>query len=77
VVKAVVTVLGLVDGIVASLFDLDGVLTNAAAVHNGAWTEVRGEQRFPPARERRCGSAGCRDGERVGEPQEPGGVALH
>jgi hypothetical protein len=33
-------VLGLPDGIVACLFDLDGVLTNTAAVHNAAWTEM-------------------------------------
>lgn len=32
--------LGLPIGIVACLFDLDGVLTNTAAVHNDAWTEV-------------------------------------
>ena len=25
---------------IACLFDLDGVLTNTAAVHNGAWTEM-------------------------------------
>jgi len=31
-------VLGLPDGVVACLFDLDGVLTNTAAVHNAAWT---------------------------------------
>jgi beta-phosphoglucomutase family hydrolase len=36
----VVVVLGLPDGIVACLFDLDGVLTNTAAVHNAAWTEM-------------------------------------
>ncbi|NAZ75041.1 beta-phosphoglucomutase family hydrolase [Kineococcus sp. T13] len=30
--------LGLPDGVTALLFDLDGVLTNTAAVHNGAWT---------------------------------------
>ncbi len=32
--------LGLPVGIVACLFDLDGVLTNTAAVHNEAWTDV-------------------------------------
>ena len=32
--------LGLPVGVVACLFDLDGVLTNTAAVHNDAWTEV-------------------------------------
>ena len=32
--------LGLPDGVVACLFDLDGVLTDTASVHNGAWTEV-------------------------------------
>jgi beta-phosphoglucomutase-like phosphatase (HAD superfamily) len=31
--------LGLPDGVTACLFDLDGVLTNTAAVHNKAWTE--------------------------------------
>jgi beta-phosphoglucomutase family hydrolase len=30
-------VLGLPDGVIACLFDLDGVLTNTAAVHNAAW----------------------------------------
>jgi beta-phosphoglucomutase family hydrolase len=29
--------LGLPDGVTACLFDLDGVLTNTAAVHNAAW----------------------------------------
>jgi beta-phosphoglucomutase family hydrolase len=33
-------VLGLPDGVTACLFDLDGVLTNTAAVHDTAWTEV-------------------------------------
>jgi beta-phosphoglucomutase family hydrolase len=33
-------VLGLPDGVTACLFDLDGVLTNTAAVHNKAWTEM-------------------------------------
>ncbi|MFL5911829.1 MAG: beta-phosphoglucomutase family hydrolase [Gaiellaceae bacterium] len=32
--------LGLPDEVIACLFDLDGVLTNTAAVHNGAWTEM-------------------------------------
>src|SRR3954451_8283876 len=32
--------LGLPDGITALLFDLDGVLTNTAAVHNAAWKEM-------------------------------------
>lgn len=32
--------LGLPDGVVACLFDLDGVLTNTAAVHNAAWTQM-------------------------------------
>src|SRR5215207_3982571 len=32
--------LGLPDDVIACLFDLDGVLTNTAAVHNGAWTEM-------------------------------------
>ncbi len=32
--------LGLPDGVVACLFDLDGVLTDTAAVHDGAWTEI-------------------------------------
>jgi beta-phosphoglucomutase family hydrolase len=34
------TLLGLPDHVIACLFDLDGVLTNTAAVHNGAWTEM-------------------------------------
>jgi beta-phosphoglucomutase-like phosphatase (HAD superfamily) len=38
--EAVGAVLGLPDGVVACLFDLDGVLTNTAAVHNAAWTEM-------------------------------------
>jgi len=33
-------VLGLPDGITACLFDLDGVLTRTATVHNAAWTEM-------------------------------------
>jgi beta-phosphoglucomutase family hydrolase len=33
-------VLGLPDGITACLFDLDGVLTDTARVHNGAWKET-------------------------------------
>ena len=32
--------LGLPDGVTACLFDLDGVLTDTAAVHNAAWTET-------------------------------------
>ena len=32
--------LGLPDGVVACLFDLDGVLTDTASVHNKAWTET-------------------------------------
>jgi len=33
-------VLGLPDGVTACLFDLDGVLTDTAAVHNRAWKEM-------------------------------------
>jgi beta-phosphoglucomutase family hydrolase len=33
-------VLGLPDGVTACLFDLDGVLTNTAAVHEAAWKET-------------------------------------
>jgi beta-phosphoglucomutase-like phosphatase (HAD superfamily) len=33
-------VLGLPDGVTACLFDLDGVLTDTAAVHNRAWKET-------------------------------------
>jgi beta-phosphoglucomutase family hydrolase len=32
--------LGLPDGVTALLFDLDGVLTDTAAVHNAAWKEM-------------------------------------
>jgi beta-phosphoglucomutase family hydrolase len=32
--------LGLPEGVTAGLFDLDGVLTDTAAVHNKAWTEM-------------------------------------
>ncbi len=32
--------LGLPDGVTACLFDLDGVLTDTAAVHNAAWTQT-------------------------------------
>ncbi len=32
--------LGLPDGVTACLFDLDGVLTNTAAVHDTAWTQT-------------------------------------
>lgn len=35
-----VSVLGLPDGVTACLFDLDGVLTDTAAVHNASWTET-------------------------------------
>jgi beta-phosphoglucomutase family hydrolase len=35
-----VRVLGLPDDVTACLFDLDGVLTDTAAVHNRAWTEM-------------------------------------
>lgn len=35
-----VRVLGLPDGITACLFDLDGVLTQTAKVHNAAWRET-------------------------------------
>jgi beta-phosphoglucomutase family hydrolase len=35
-----VRVLGLPYGVTACLFDLDGVLTDTAAVHNRAWTEM-------------------------------------
>jgi beta-phosphoglucomutase family hydrolase len=48
-----VTVLGLPDGVRACLFDLDGVLTPTAAVHEAAWKEMfdaflglRGERPF-------------------------------
>jgi len=33
-------VLGLPDGVTACLFDLDGVLTDTASVHDKAWTQV-------------------------------------
>jgi hypothetical protein len=33
-------VLGLPEGVIAGLFDLDGVLTNTAGVHDKAWTEM-------------------------------------
>lgn len=33
-------VLGLPDGVTACLFDLDGVLTNTAAVHAAAWKQI-------------------------------------
>jgi beta-phosphoglucomutase family hydrolase len=33
-------VLGLPDGVTACLFDLDGVLTDTARVHNGAWQQT-------------------------------------
>jgi beta-phosphoglucomutase family hydrolase len=33
-------VLGLPDGVTACLFDMDGVLTQTATVHNAAWTET-------------------------------------
>ena len=32
--------LRLLDGVIAGLFDLDGVLTNTAAVHDKAWKEM-------------------------------------
>jgi beta-phosphoglucomutase family hydrolase len=48
-------VLGLPDEVTACLFDLDGVLTDTAAVHNKAWTEMfdgflkqRGQAPFDP-----------------------------
>jgi beta-phosphoglucomutase-like phosphatase (HAD superfamily) len=36
----VTAVLGLPDGIKACLFDLDGVLTQTAKVHQAAWKEM-------------------------------------
>ncbi|MCU1617858.1 MAG: hypothetical protein JWO98_5398 [Frankiales bacterium] len=38
--EAVGALLGLPEGVVACLFDLDGVLTDTAAAHNAAWTEM-------------------------------------
>jgi beta-phosphoglucomutase family hydrolase len=38
--RAATAVLGLPEGVVAGLFDLDGVLTNTAVVHNKAWQET-------------------------------------
>jgi beta-phosphoglucomutase family hydrolase len=38
--QAKVGELGLPDGVTAGLFDLDGVLTNTAAVHDKAWKEM-------------------------------------
>jgi beta-phosphoglucomutase family hydrolase len=40
-------VLGLPDGITALLFDLDGVLTNTAAVHAKAWKQTFEEEGYP------------------------------
>ena len=50
--------LGLPDHVTAALFDLDGVLTDTASVHNAAWTEMFDEY----LRER---------AERTGEPFVP------
>ena len=38
--RATAGVLGLPDAVTAGLFDLDGVLTNTAAVHDKAWQEM-------------------------------------
>jgi beta-phosphoglucomutase-like phosphatase (HAD superfamily) len=38
--RATAGVLGLPDAMTAGLFDLDGVLTNTAAVHDNAWQEM-------------------------------------
>jgi beta-phosphoglucomutase family hydrolase len=38
--RAEAGVLGLPKAVTAALFDLDGVLTNTAAVHNKAWTDM-------------------------------------
>jgi beta-phosphoglucomutase family hydrolase len=46
-------VLGLPDGVTACLFDLDGVLTDTAAVHNRAW-----KQTFDEFLRRRSASSG-------------------
>jgi beta-phosphoglucomutase family hydrolase len=35
-----IVVLGLPEGVTACLFDLDGVLTDTAAVHNAAWKQI-------------------------------------
>ena len=52
--------LGLPDDVTACLFDLDGVLTDTAAVHNAAWKEMfdaflrqAGAAEAPPAPEAR------------------------
>ena len=50
--------LGLPDGITACLFDMDGVLTQTATVHNAAWAET-----FDAYLRRRA--------ERTGEPFRP------
>ncbi|GAB3221177.1 beta-phosphoglucomutase family hydrolase [Kineococcus gypseus] len=47
--------LGLPEGVTALLFDLDGVLTNTAAVHNAAWTSMF--DRFLRERAERTGEA--------------------
>jgi beta-phosphoglucomutase family hydrolase len=47
-------VLGLPAGITACLFDLDGVLTGTAALHNAAWTRMFDD--FLRARARRTGT---------------------
>jgi beta-phosphoglucomutase family hydrolase len=52
------SVLGLPDGITACLFDLDGVLTSTATVHNAAWTEMFDDYLRVRAR-------------RTGQPQAP------
>ena len=39
-VEGTANVLGLPAGVTALLFDLEGVLTNTAAVHNAAWTSM-------------------------------------
>jgi beta-phosphoglucomutase family hydrolase len=57
-VRGELVVLGLPDGVTACLFDLDGVLTDTAAVHNAAWKQTfddflqlradRDEEKFRP-----------------------------
>ena len=54
--------LGLPDGITACLFDLDGVLTQTAKVHDAAWKQTFDEYLRAARRPGRRGVQGVRPG---------------
>ncbi|MGW3543489.1 HAD family hydrolase [Nocardia niigatensis] len=58
--------LGLPDAISAVLFDMDGVLTDTAGVHEQAWKNT-----FDDTQEQRCGSGFQPFSERDYDPNPP------